>query len=333
MATNVVSGGRPKGWTGHRAVDQEVADQRGIQLSEGIGPPGQDLAGRGQGQAVGGAGGDAGDGGSRGQAHRHHRPTVHGGAVTQLARGVEPPGVDLAGGGEGQAVPGAGGDGGEGDPAGRGHRHRRMARDGGAVTDLPVDVGTPGVDLAGGGEGQAVVAPGGDGRHRHTGGHRHQHRAFRIRRGSVAQLTEQVGAPGVDLAGGGEGQAVCGPGGHRHHRPSGNGDRLWGGGLVERADAQLPGKISTPGIDLVVDGEAEGVGAAGGYRVEGGAPWLCDHARYRHRGRSALTGGPVGQLTPVVAAPGVEGLGGKARRVVIGNRLGGRQAGVGTAGR
>ena len=216
------------------------------QLALAVVAPGQDLAAGGQRQAVETAAGDGGDGGPRGQADLDRGGDAKatgggGGAVAQLAVVVVAPGQDLAGGGQRQAVLSAAGDGGDGGPRRQADRNRGAAVGGGAVAQLAGAVVAPGQDLAGGGQRQAVVTTSGDGGDGGPRGQADRNRGAAVGGGAVAQLAVAVVAPGQDLAGGGQRQAVgaagCdgGDGGPRGQADRNRGAAVGGGAVAQLA--------------------------------------------------------------------------------------------------
>src|SRR6266851_3304048 len=93
------------------------------------------------------------------------------------------------------------------------HQNRDVAAGGGAVAQLAGGVVAPGQNPAGGGQRQAVVAAAGDGRYKGAGREGDRNRGTEIGGGAVAQLAVGVVAPGEDLTGGRQRQAVATPGG------------------------------------------------------------------------------------------------------------------------
>src|SRR5450756_1721047 len=87
--------------------------------------------------------------------------------------------------------------------------YKRQAVGGGAVAQLAGAVVAPGQHLSAGGQRQAVVAPAGDGGDGGPRGQADRNRGAAVVGGAVAQLAVEVVAPGQDLSGRGQRQAVA----------------------------------------------------------------------------------------------------------------------------
>src|SRR5271165_1615153 len=128
------------------------------ELAIGVGAPGQDLAGSGEGQGVEAAGAEGLDPGVLGQLDLDWHPAALGAAIAQLAIAVETPGQEPSGRGEREAELAARPCGGNRSAPGQPDLDRGTAALGAAVAQLAVAVETPGQDLAGRGDSQAVGA-------------------------------------------------------------------------------------------------------------------------------------------------------------------------------
>src|SRR4029077_2747244 len=186
------------------------------ELAGGVVAPGERRPAGGDRQAVVGAGGDGPQRGGRRQ-RGGGRQEGGVGAAAELAVVVEAPGeAGAVGAANGEAVGAAAGDGPDGDAPERRGRHEAVG--GVAGTELAVVVEAPRQSCAVGADGEAVVPARRDGRHAGAAeGHRHGGRAAGVGAGTGAgaggaELAVAVVAPGVDGAGGGEGQ-VGGPAG------------------------------------------------------------------------------------------------------------------------
>ena len=225
---------------------------------------------------------------------------VGGGAVAQLAEGVQPPAVRLPVPVQRAGVHAARAYGGEAMVAAHLGRCRPALL--GAVAQGAVVVVAPAIGVSPGGYAAGAVAPGGD--------HVEPPPAHGLARlcrphgaRAVAQLSEVVGTPAGGPAIGGQRAGVVDPGGdgfelrvrrHPNRRPA----------RVARRLAQLARAVEPPAVCLAVVGQRAGVAGAARHRSEGHLAGSCDRF-------GAVGGGSVAQLAVSVSAPAMDGPAGR----------------------
>src|SRR5262249_26692129 len=131
------------------------------------------------------------------------------------------------------------------------------AVDRGAVAELAVEIVTPALDRAGGGERARLLGPGSDGED--TGGEAHHvHRDRTARGGAVAELAILIVPPALDRANGGQGARMGGPGEGREDTGGearyAHGERAVGLGAI----AELTPAIVAPALDRARGGNGAG---------------------------------------------------------------------------